>query len=176
MRQQLIPLSPFYFLSQPQGKHRHQSQQPRHSTLGAGWATVTVRTVVMVSGGSSHLFAAFTTQKKSDFCVKIGFSTFCEFCGKEGIRTLEALLTLTRFPGGPVQPLLHLSVQKGLQIYVFFAVLRNIFLSRFSFLLKTNTLIKKNYHISAFGKLLFRQFRCAVFCLFHFKSIARRKP
>ena len=37
MRQQLIPLSPFYFLSQPQGKHRHQSQQPRHSALGAGW-------------------------------------------------------------------------------------------------------------------------------------------
>ncbi len=30
--------------------------------------------------------------------------------GKEGIRTLEALLTLTRFPGGPLQPLEHLSV------------------------------------------------------------------
>ena len=31
-------------------------------------------------------------------------------CGKEGIRTPETLLTFTRFPGGPVQPLLHLSV------------------------------------------------------------------
>ena len=30
-------------------------------------------------------------------------------CGKEGIRTPETLLTFTRFPGGPVQPLLHLS-------------------------------------------------------------------
>ena len=30
--------------------------------------------------------------------------------GKEGIRTPEALLTLTRFPGGPLQPLEHLSV------------------------------------------------------------------
>ncbi len=29
--------------------------------------------------------------------------------GKEGIRTPEALLTLTRFPGGPLQPLEHLS-------------------------------------------------------------------
>ena len=32
------------------------------------------------------------------------------FGGKEGIRTPEALLTLTRFPGGPLQPLEHLSV------------------------------------------------------------------
>lgn len=31
------------------------------------------------------------------------------FCGKEGIRTLEALLTLIRFPGEPLQPLEHLS-------------------------------------------------------------------
>ena len=31
------------------------------------------------------------------------------FGGKEGIRTPEALLTLTRFPGGPLQPLEHLS-------------------------------------------------------------------
>ena len=29
--------------------------------------------------------------------------------GKKGIRTPEALLTLTRFPGGPLQPLEHLS-------------------------------------------------------------------
>ena len=31
-------------------------------------------------------------------------------CGKRGIRTPETLLGFTRFPGGPVQPLLHLSV------------------------------------------------------------------
>ena len=31
------------------------------------------------------------------------------FCGKKGIRTPETLLRFTRFPGGPVQPLLHLS-------------------------------------------------------------------
>lgn len=31
------------------------------------------------------------------------------FSGKKGIRTPETLLTFTRFPGGPVQPLLHLS-------------------------------------------------------------------
>ena len=40
--------------------------------------------------------------------------THCVSCllsgGKEGIRTPEALLTLTRFPGGPLQPLEHLSV------------------------------------------------------------------
>lgn len=32
------------------------------------------------------------------------------FGGKKGIRTPETLLRFTRFPGGPVQPLLHLSV------------------------------------------------------------------
>lgn len=37
-------------------------------------------------------------------------SSATSFGGKEGIRTLEALLTLTRFPGGPLQPLEHLSV------------------------------------------------------------------
>ena len=31
-------------------------------------------------------------------------------CGEKGIRTPETLLTFTRFPGGPVQPLLHLSL------------------------------------------------------------------
>ena len=35
------------------------------------------------------------------------------FRGKKGIRTLEALLRLTRFPGGPLQPLEHLSVRLG---------------------------------------------------------------
>ena len=47
------------------------------------------------------------------------------FGGKEGIRTLEALLTLTRFPGGPLQPLEHLSVddfrlRNRVQKYYFF--------------------------------------------------------
>ena len=31
-------------------------------------------------------------------------------CGERGIRTPEALLTLTRFPGVPLQPLEHLSI------------------------------------------------------------------
>ena len=38
----------------------------------------------------------------------VAFATF-SLGGKEGIRTPEALLTLTRFPGGPLQPLEHLS-------------------------------------------------------------------
>ena len=37
-------------------------------------------------------------------------SCFVSFCGKRGIRTPETLLGFTRFPGGPVQPLLHLSL------------------------------------------------------------------
>ena len=41
-------------------------------------------------------------------------------CGKEGIRTPETLLTFTRFPGGPVQPLLHLSVFRMTNIENFF--------------------------------------------------------
>ena len=32
------------------------------------------------------------------------------FCGERGIRTPDTLLRYTRFPGEPVQPLLHLSV------------------------------------------------------------------
>ena len=31
------------------------------------------------------------------------------FCGKKGIRTPDTLLTYTRFPGVPLQPLEHLS-------------------------------------------------------------------
>ena len=47
--------------------------------------------------------------------------------GKKGIRTPEALLTLTRFPGGPLQPLEHLSVDDFLfknrvQKYYFFLI------------------------------------------------------
>ena len=34
---------------------------------------------------------------------------FCKFGGERGIRTPDTLLGYTRFPGGPVQPLLHLS-------------------------------------------------------------------
>ena len=33
------------------------------------------------------------------------------FCGERGIRTPETLLTFTRFPGVPLQPLEHLSSQ-----------------------------------------------------------------
>ena len=47
--------------------------------------------------------------KKQSLFVTV-LETCCFFCGKKGIRTLEALLTLTRFPGGPLQPLEHLSV------------------------------------------------------------------
>ena len=40
------------------------------------------------------------------FCNLLIFSVCC---GEKGIRTPETLLMFTRFPGGPVQPLLHLS-------------------------------------------------------------------
>ena len=46
------------------------------------------------------------------------------FCGERGIRTPETLLGFTRFPGGPVQPLLHLSFFATTKI-VFFAKFRN---------------------------------------------------
>ena len=48
------------------------------------------------------------------FGCKIGCK-FCKqliinrFCGETGIRTRETLLTFTRFPGVPLQPLEHLS-------------------------------------------------------------------
>ena len=38
---------------------------------------------------------------------------FCPFGGEGGIRTPDTLLRYTRFPGGPVQPLLHLSFVIG---------------------------------------------------------------
>ena len=51
------------------------------------------------------------------------------FSGKEGIRTPEALLTLTRFPGGPLQPLEHLSVIEEIKYYLLdFSCLEEIFL------------------------------------------------
>ena len=34
-----------------------------------------------------------------------------DFCGERGIRTPESLLTITRFPGVPLQPLEHLSLR-----------------------------------------------------------------
>ena len=37
------------------------------------------------------------------------------FCGKKGIRTPDTLLTYTRFPGVPLQPLEHLSKAIALQ-------------------------------------------------------------
>ena len=39
--------------------------------------------------------------------------------GKKGIRTPETLLRFTRFPGGPVQPLLHLSVRMAQKYAIF---------------------------------------------------------
>lgn len=39
--------------------------------------------------------------------------------GKKGIRTPETLLRFTRFPGGPVQPLLHLSFRFAKVIIIF---------------------------------------------------------
>ena len=39
------------------------------------------------------------------------------FCGESEIRTRDTLLGYTRFPGVPLQPLEHLSPEKGLQIY-----------------------------------------------------------
>ena len=39
--------------------------------------------------------------------------------GKKGIRTPETLLRFTRFPGGPVQPLLHLSVGMAQKYAIF---------------------------------------------------------
>ena len=44
--------------------------------------------------------------------------------GERGIRTPETLLGFTRFPGGPVQPLLHLSSVATAKI-VFFAKFHN---------------------------------------------------
>ena len=47
---------------------------------------------------------------------KLPFRNFLILSGEEGIRTPETLLTFTRFPGGPVQPLLHLSVFRSTKI------------------------------------------------------------
>lgn len=53
----------------------------------------------------------FLHTDKKNCCKYFNFQAFAAiFSGKEGIRTPEALLTLTRFPGGPLQPLEHLSV------------------------------------------------------------------
>ena len=45
-------------------------------------------------------------------------------CGKRGIRTPDTLLTYTRFPGVPLQPLEHLSRQQSVanrvQVTTFF--------------------------------------------------------
>ena len=55
--------------------------------------------------------AICTEEKAPDIGnIKKGKS-FCgfPFCGERGIRTPETLLTFTRFPGVPLQPLEHLS-------------------------------------------------------------------
>ena len=48
-------------------------------------------------------------QKQKVSKIRHLFASFV-LCGEKGIRTPETLLTFTRFPGGPVQPLLHLSL------------------------------------------------------------------
>ena len=56
--------------------------------------------------------AICTEEKAPDIGnIKKGKS-FCgfPFCGERGIRTPETLLTFTRFPGVPLQPLEHLSL------------------------------------------------------------------
>ena len=59
----------------------------------------------MQTGDYNFLYQAGSTKKTLQRTLQ-RFS----LSGKEGIRTPEALLTLTRFPGGPLQPLEHLSV------------------------------------------------------------------
>ncbi len=49
--------------------------------------------------------AEHTTQKKP--CKSFDLQGF--YCGERGIRTPDTLLTYTRFPGVPLQPLEHLS-------------------------------------------------------------------
>ena len=57
--------------------------------------------------------------------------------GKKGIRTPEALLTLTRFPGGPLQPLEHLSVddfffsKSGAKVQLFSDMTKKMYLCSF---------------------------------------------
>ena len=70
----------------------------------------------MVPGGWRSSFRCsspiefIVTKKRKVPPSKLAELFLFESCGKEGIRTLEALLRLTRFPGGPLQPLEHLSV------------------------------------------------------------------
>ena len=58
------------------------------------------------------LFRVFDRENKKirkTLILRIPPTGIAGFGGEEGIRTPETLLTFTRFPGGPVQPLLHLS-------------------------------------------------------------------
>ena len=42
-------------------------------------------------------------------CLFCNLLIFRAYCGERGIRTPDTLLTYTRFPGVPLQPLEHLS-------------------------------------------------------------------
>ncbi len=100
---------------------KKNSPQASHS----GTATLTFKPLISFSLCliQKQRYDFFSFRKKKDFNNKDFFSkmekkqtpqtksTASVFtsCGKEGIRTPEALLTLTRFPGGPLQPLEHLS-------------------------------------------------------------------
>ena len=56
--------------------------------------------------------------------------SFCEKSGETGIRTPDTLLTYTRFPGVPLQPLEHLSLGTNAHIlrhYIRFRLQKYLF-------------------------------------------------
>ena len=92
------------------GGNPYLSENPLHFVLATtSWSDV------FFIGSRWELAHIPTTNKKTT-----DFSVGCYESGKEGIRTPETLLTFTRFPGGPVQPLLHLSFLRSAKIeYIF---------------------------------------------------------
>ncbi len=59
-------------------------------------------------------YGLYTTKPATNAYVPV---TGITFCGENGIRTREPLLTVTRFPGVPLQPLEHLSLHFRVQMY-----------------------------------------------------------
>ena len=63
------------------------------------------------------------------FCL-VGFEPLLMPCGETGIRTPDTLLTYTRFPGVPLQPLEHLSLGRNAHImrhYIRFRLQKYLF-------------------------------------------------
>ena len=62
------------------------------------------------------------------FCL-VGFEPLLMPCGETGIRTPDTLLTYTRFPGVPLQPLEHLSIgiERCLHVTIHIFGYKNIF-------------------------------------------------